>query len=114
GTGRGQRGRIAGCCGEPLMIAKKLLWLPLVVVALACATCAPVDQPTSSNGDETPTAAESATPAEKLPIQPLAQPSGPRARIEAAVRHVRQREMLTTNGFWTVFHGILGLGPGVT
>jgi hypothetical protein len=40
--------------------------------------------------------------------------SGPRVRIEAAIRNVRERELTTTNGFWTVFHGILGLGPGLT
>src|SRR5262249_29876936 len=31
----------------------------------------------------------------------------------AAVQNVRDRDLLTTNGFWTVFHGILGLGPSV-
>jgi hypothetical protein len=39
--------------------------------------------------------------------------TGPRARVEAAIANIRQRELSTTNGFWTVFHGILGLGPGV-
>jgi hypothetical protein len=36
-----------------------------------------------------------------------------RRRIEATVRHVRQRSLMRSNAFWTVFHGILGLGPGV-
>jgi len=34
-------------------------------------------------------------------------------RIEAAIDNVRQRDLLMSNGFWTVFHGILGLGPSV-
>src|SRR5262249_52938705 len=34
-------------------------------------------------------------------------------RIEAAIDNVRQRDLLISNGFWTVFHGILGLGSGV-
>jgi hypothetical protein len=49
---------------------------------------------------------------EELPLPPA--PAGPRHRIEAAIEHVRQRELLTTHAFWTIFHGILGLGPGVT
>jgi hypothetical protein len=32
-------------------------------------------------------------------------------RIEAAVENVRKRDLLMSNGFWTIFHGILGLGP---
>jgi hypothetical protein len=34
-----------------------------------------------------------------------------RMRIEAALASVRQRDLLTTNSFWTIFHGILGMGP---
>jgi hypothetical protein len=37
-----------------------------------------------------------------------------RERVEAALRQVRQRDLLTTHGFWTVFHGILGMGPDTT
>jgi hypothetical protein len=48
-----------------------------------------------------------------LTVLPVPTPAGPRSRIEAAIEHVRRRELLTTNGFWTVFHGILGLGPSV-
>lgn len=35
-----------------------------------------------------------------------------RIRIEAALESVRNRDLLTTNSFWTIFHGILGMGPG--
>jgi hypothetical protein len=31
-------------------------------------------------------------------------------RLEAALDHVRGRELLAKHGFWTVFHGILGTG----
>jgi hypothetical protein len=34
-------------------------------------------------------------------------------RIDKALEQVRDRPLLTTNGFWTIFHGILGLGPSV-
>lgn len=50
---------------------------------------------------------------EKLDVAPKALPAGPRYRIESAVQNVRERDLLTTNGFWTIFHGILGLGPSV-
>jgi hypothetical protein len=35
-----------------------------------------------------------------------------RRRIELAIKNVRDRQLLTDHGFWTIFHGILGLGPG--
>ncbi len=35
-------------------------------------------------------------------------------RIEAALKNVRDRDLLTTNSFWTIFHGILGSGPEAT
>lgn len=86
-------------------------WIGLAVGALAaivCASCAPVDSPTvatkSLEESELP-------PPERLELTPSPLPPGPRPRIEAAIDNVRSREMLTTNGFWTVFHGILGLGP---
>ena len=39
---------------------------------------------------------------------------GLQKRIELAIDNVRRRDLETTNGFWTVFHGIIGLGPSVT
>ncbi len=39
---------------------------------------------------------------------------GFKERIDAALEHVRQRDLLTTHGFWTVFHGILGQGLSTT
>jgi hypothetical protein len=35
-------------------------------------------------------------------------------RIEAALKNVRERDLLATNSFWTIFHGILGTGPEAT
>lgn len=37
-----------------------------------------------------------------------------KTRIEAAIEHVRQRDLLTTNAFWTIFHGFLAFGPGLS
>jgi hypothetical protein len=80
--------------------------------------CAPIDGPVESEESETPAA--SPDPASKpLPAVPKVAkkdlppiPEGLRKRVEAAILNVRARSLSTTNSFWTVFHGILGLGPG--
>jgi hypothetical protein len=36
------------------------------------------------------------------------------ARLEAAITQAVKRDLTTSYGFWTVFHGILGLGPSIT
>jgi hypothetical protein len=41
---------------------------------------------------------------------PIEVPSLLKPRIEAALASVESRPLLTTNNFWTVFHGILGIG----
>jgi hypothetical protein len=40
-------------------------------------------------------------------------PDSLKSRLELAIEHVRSRQLYTTNAFWTIFHGILGLGPGL-
>jgi hypothetical protein len=92
------------------MDLKKLTWPAAAAAALCCATCAPVEKPPPPQGEAD--AAEK-PPAEVLTQLPAPVPDGPRYRIESAVRNIRERDVLTTNGFWTVFHAILGLGPGV-
>jgi hypothetical protein len=77
----------------------------LGAVLVVLASCAPVDGPEQGPAGGTDAAPKDAPPA--------ALPESHRQRIEAAIRNVRQRELLTTNAFWTVFHGILGLGPGL-
>jgi hypothetical protein len=81
-------------------------------VLLSLASCAPVDPPPAKN--DKPAADEKYADAEPLTVPPSTQPVGVKDRIEMALDQVRQRDLLTTNGFWTVFHGILGLGPSVT
>jgi hypothetical protein len=97
------------------MFTRTLIPFLVGLLALGVASCAPVALP---EGETVP------LPAETLPVQPLrteptpvssmpgAVPEGRlRRRIEEAVKNVRQRDLLTTNSFWTVFHGLLGLGP---
>src|SRR5215813_3588176 len=81
------------------------------IALLFCASCAPVDH--SDAKEQQKPADQPEIVAEKINVAPTPLPAGPRYRIESAVQNVRERDLLTTNGFWTVFHGILGLGPGV-
>ncbi len=77
------------------------------------AGCAPVDEPPSPP----PQAAAAPAPTPLPPAEHVGSPKpvdSLQGRIEAALDQVRDRDLLTTNSFWTVFHGILGLGPGVT
>jgi hypothetical protein len=94
---------------------RKLLGLGLAA-ALVWAGCAPTD-PGADKAD-----ARNDTPAYPIPeprllaTEPAAASGNQRLlkdRVEAVIEQVRQRDLLLTNGFWTVFHGILGLGPGI-
>src|ERR1700730_8848104 len=78
----------------------------LPIVVLVCLSCAP--------RDETPpdVKVEGSKPPEFVPAAKL--PDALQPRIDAALANVRSRDLRTTNAFWTVFHGILGLGPEVT
>src|ERR1700738_3802014 len=80
-------------------------------VALACLflsgiTCAPQADP-----PRTPPPAPASTEIAPPPVPVV---GGFKERIDAALEHVRQRDLLTTHGFWTVFHGILGQGLSTT
>lgn len=90
-------------------------WSGVVLVGLAACwftSCAPTQRPASQPA---PTVAELPKgPVEELKIRPKPLPPGVSSRLQTVVEHVRQRDLLTTNAFWTIFHGILGLGPSVT
>src|SRR6516164_5160007 len=85
--------------------ANSLLWL-CVLLAFSSVTCAPVGEPRrreflSSKG---PGDGKKAKP-------PVPVPRTLKTRIEAAIKNIQSRQILTTNSFWTVLHGILGQGP---
>jgi hypothetical protein len=82
------------------------------VLAAGCAPTGGSAEAERDSGDKPRPPAPPPANAIKLTVMPR-EVSGPRARIEAAIGNVRSRELTTSNGFWTVFHGILGLGPGV-
>ena len=91
---------------------KLLLLTGSISTAIFCVACAPVDEPAS----EKTTAPVSSGDAvmEKLPVPAAEIPNGLRERIEAAIEQVKQRDVQVSNGFWTVSHGILGVGPELT
>jgi hypothetical protein len=90
--------------------------LAAVALGLCLGACAPVDQPspgraTMQGKDQPPKLKLDPFPNEvRLPGD---QKDVLQKRIEDAIANVKQRDLLTTHGFWTVFHGILGLGPKV-
>src|SRR5262245_24381197 len=77
----------------------------LLAAALIAWGCAPSGPPEPEESPPEPPARD--TPPKEV------RPDRLRARIEAAITNVRKRTLLRGNAFWTVFHGILGLGPGV-
>jgi hypothetical protein len=94
------------------MFAKKLAFCLLAsFLAILGVTCAPVDSP-GTKDESASTAPTEKTRTEETKSIPSYALTGLRPRIEAAIDQVRRRDVLTTNGFWTVFHAILGMGPG--
>lgn len=94
------------------MTRTPLLWASLAVaLGVLFAACAPVAPPPTAPTPPTPLIPDG--PSEELPPPTTAVAAGPRVRIEAAIDNVRRRDLLLSNGFWTIFHGILGLGPSL-
>src|SRR5437868_3351509 len=94
-------------------LKKLCILLPGLAVAFVGITCAPVDPPGAEEATVSTPAVAPTSAKEALP-PPMVPQSGLRDRVRLAIDQVRKRDLLTTNGFWTVFHGILGLGPSVT
>jgi hypothetical protein len=84
----------------------------VLVVSILASSCAPVDAPPTSSSDLD--GAGKTVTANKPTALDDPKPTGLQQRIELAIDQVRKRDLLTTHGFWTIFHGILGLGPSLT
>jgi hypothetical protein len=69
-------------------------------------SCAPIAEPT-------PPVQEAIGDPEPLGIPPTPVSDTLRQRVQSAIRSVQKRDLLIDHGFWTIFHGILGLGPGL-
>lgn len=93
-------------------------WIIAAGLCLVPLSCAP--GPGSSPSAKTSPAAATETVKEAdTPVATTEPPAPPipgslKTRIEAALRNVRERELTTTHPFWAVFHGILGIGPGLS
>lgn len=74
-----------------------ILFVILAVLGLRCAPTAM--PPPKGNG------------AVKVETEESKVPTILKDRIDYALKHVADRELETTFGFWTIFHAILGLGP---
>src|SRR5437879_573367 len=104
-----------------MMSFRNHLCLPVgAALVMIWTSCAPVDAPDDKPARKTEASVANVYP---IPSQPSLSSEASAAagndrllkqRIEAVIDQVRQRELLLNNGFWTVFHGILGLGPSVT
>jgi hypothetical protein len=77
--------------------------LTLVFFGLSCAPSGENGSPDDSAGDDREQPSKAPAP---IPIL-----AAHKDRIDAVLKHVRQRDLLTDHGFWTIFHGILGMGP---
>ncbi|HEV2948485.1 MAG TPA: hypothetical protein VGX70_14010, partial [Gemmataceae bacterium] len=87
------------------MLRKPVHLLFGLFLLLGCLSCAPGiegDSSDDSSSDE-PIASPAPPP---VPI-----PTFHKDRIDAVLKHIHQRDLLRNHGFWTIFHGILGLGP---
>lgn len=58
-------------------------------------------------------AVEETVPSAASP-KPVEIPAALKERVALAIEHVRRRDLLVTNAFWTIFHGILAFGSGQT
>ncbi|HTU23551.1 MAG TPA: hypothetical protein VMG10_36280 [Gemmataceae bacterium] len=90
----------------------QLLILAAAGLAVFGVGCPPTDLPPLPQSAREPETKPKPVPAalhfDRGPKDPL------QARLEAAITQSLQRDLTTSHGFWTVFHGILGLGPSIT
>ena len=91
---------------------KRLVFVGSVATVMLCTACAPVGDPVTEQAPP-PVASDSAV-VERLPTPPVKIPDSLTQRIDAAIQLVEQRDVHISNGFWTVAHGILGMGTELT
>jgi hypothetical protein len=79
----------------------------LVLGSLLVCGCAPGEESAAGGRPviPEPIAAPAPPPRPEAAIR-----GGLQARVEGALRQIRERDLLKTNSFWTIFHGILGVG----
>jgi hypothetical protein len=93
------------------MVAQRLLLGFCLTAIFAAVSCAPQSDVPRTRGNMASVTPETVV---ELPDSLQSVPTNLKTRIDAALDNVSRRDLLTTHGFWTVFHGILGMGPEVT
>lgn len=93
-----------------IMIQSRWLWVMMVAVPILNCMSGCARKPDDASSVST----EAEVSAPPTPAKLVARPpdAGLQRRVAAAIDHVRQRDLLITNSFWTIFHGILCFGPG--
>ncbi len=82
-----------------------------LMALLLCASCAPVGDPPPGDPSANASGGPQEQPQGKSSQVALLNPdTSYKARIENVLEQVKNRELLTTHSFWTVFHAILGNG----
>src|SRR5262245_43947947 len=92
---------------------KHLFWLP-VGAALAGGGCSPVETPPSAPAPATWQAEKPSPEPTGEPLRTVPLTAGLKERVDAALANVHQRDLRIDNSFWTVFHGLLGMGHDIT
>jgi hypothetical protein len=90
------------------MLRQYTLYLGTLALAFCSITCAPTDESTGPSGQRDPRndgAEEIQKPAPLIDV-----PSHLQGRIDETLKSVRKRSLSKNNSFWTLFHGILGMG----
>lgn len=88
--------------------------LPLAILSSALVVtwgCSPGEEPASTDAKDGKGVQLLPMPSAVDAPKVVPVPEGLSDRVQAAIKHVRDRDLLTSNSFWTVFHGILGIGP---
>jgi hypothetical protein len=90
------------------MTTRRALWCFAFLAALTGVNCAPQADVPATRPELVPARpAKAEATIAPFPVAPAAL----KERIDTALDNVHHRDLLTTHAFWTVFHGILGMGP---
>ena len=97
--------------GKVLPLRRPAVAVSLCLTAvLTIASCAPHD-PSGTKGFVSTGQGESDRPPPPPPKVSVDIPPLMKNRVDAALQQIQGRDLLVEHSFWTVFHGILGVGP---
>jgi hypothetical protein len=82
---------------------------PLTLLLITAVSCAPSGPPKQKSPDSTSSLPSVPQTGPKELVSPDAEALN--KRVTAVLADIHGRDLLTTHAFWTIFHGILGMGP---